>query len=564
MRNTPNQKEFFNMPQPRFPHGDLIRATGRGAPSRQDKVNVLQVTRAESPEMSRLSDEFLIAEIEQLREGLQLAKTAHEKLREVIQRYDAPPWYPAIYMGPVESSHGPRGLVLHATTHRVVGFSNDIDPSTLQVGDEVHLCSDLRLIMARSIPGTPQCGETAVFERHTADGRIVLRWRDEDVVVRCAGTLAQEALRQGELIRWDRNSWLAYERIPSDPGRRFLLDEVPAASRGDVGGQDTNLDLLLSVLTALLVDPPRAQRYMLNGRQSVLMIGPPGCGKTLLARIAVAEIARVSGTRCRFAVVKPAEWEDPYVGVTQQNIRNCFKALYRAAEDGYAVLFLDEVESIGRIRGTSYGHHSDKFLDALLAEIDGFADRSRVAIIAATNRKDLMDPALVERLSDVEIHVRRPDMRGAQSIFGIHLPPTLPYAANGVPAEGVRQEIVDRAIALLYGPNEANELCTLRLRDGKTRTVAARELASGRCIEQICRAARRTAFLRDMHSGDSGIRVSDIEEAVSETLERMASTLTTHNARVYLPDLPQDIDVVSVEPIRRRIARPGKYLRVVA
>lgn len=550
------------MLQQQFPYSDFILASGRGAPSLQDKINILQGVRQESAEMSVCADEFLVAEVTQLRDTLHTVKKTQEELRQLLQRYDCAPWYPAVYMGPMETPHGTRALVLHASTHRVVGFAEGIEPEALAIGDEIHLCSDLNVIMARSPHGVPQFGETAVFERTMSANRIVLRWRDEEVVVRCAGSLVAGDMKPGDLIRWDRNAWIAYEHIQSEPGRKFLLDETPTATRADVGGQHANLELLLSALTAVLVDPTRASKYMLNGRQSVMLIGPPGCGKTLLARIAVSEISRISGKKCSFAVVKPAEWEDPYVGVTQQNIRNCFKALYKAAEEGYAVLFLDEVESIGRIRGTSFGHHSDKFLDALLAEIDGFADRSRVAIIAATNRKDLMDPALLERLSDIEIQVQRPDMRGAKAIFGIHLPETLPYAASGHGSEFARQQLVDRAIAHLYSPNEANELCTLRFRDGKSRTIAARELMSGRVIEQICRTARRTAFQRDLDGDEPGIRASDIDDAVEQTLARMGSMLTPHNARSYLADLPQDIDVVSVEPVKRKLSRPGKYLRV--
>jgi SpoVK/Ycf46/Vps4 family AAA+-type ATPase len=229
-------------------------------------------------------------------------------------------------------------------------------------------------------------------------------------------------------------------------------------------------------------------------------------------------------------------------------------------KDGFAVLFLDEIEAVGRIRGSAVGHHSDKFLAALLAELDGFTDRGGVAIIAATNRKDMVDPALLERLSDVEIHVSRPDMRGARAIFQIHLPESLPYSPNGASAEDTRLEIIETAVSRFYSPNAENELCILRFRDGKTRTVTARELASGRIFEQICRAARQAAFLRDVRGGEPGLRVADIENAVSHAMKRLASTLSLRNVHAYLSDLPQDVDVVSVEPVVRKVSRPHRYL----
>jgi SpoVK/Ycf46/Vps4 family AAA+-type ATPase len=290
------------------------------------------------------------------------------------------------------------------------------------------------------------------------------------------------------------------------------------------------------------------------------MYGPPGCGKTLLARIAASEITRISGRRCRIAIVKPAEWESPWVGETQRNIRECFAALRRETADGdFAILFLDEIEAVGRIRGSAVGHHSDKFLAALLAELDGFTDRAGIAIIAATNRKDLVDPALLERLSDVEIAVQRPDMRGARAIFDIHLPSDLPFSPNGAAASDTRSALIESAVSRLYSPNAGNELCILRFRDGKARTIAARELASGRTFEQICHAAKRAAFFRDVREGEGGLRITDIEAATAAAVERMASTLSIRNAHAYLADLPQDVDVVSVEPIKRKVSQMHGY-----
>jgi len=350
------------------------------------------------------------------------------------------------------------------------------------------------------------------------------------------------------------------EEIDLETSRRHLLDEVPSLSPDSIGGQDANFESLLSVLTMILAEPKRAAAYGLTGRNSILMAGPPGCGKTLMARVAVSEIARLTGRKSRFAVVKPSEWESPWVGQTQENIRQCFQALREVGEDGYAVLFMDEIESIGRIRGGALSHHSDKFLAALLAELDGFTDRKNVAIICATNRKDLLDSALYERLSDLEISVCRPEMKGARAIFRIHLPESVPFHPNGEMAESTREELIDHAVSQFYSPNGGNELCTLRFRDGKQRVIVARELASGRLFENVCRTARRSAFLREVRGGPVGVQLIDMQDAVSQALERMRRTLTINNAQAYLPDLPQDVDVVSVEPMVRRVKQPHKYL----
>jgi proteasome-associated ATPase len=251
------------------------------------------------------------------------------------------------------------------------------------------------------------------------------------------------------------------------------------------------------------------------------------------------------------------------VGSTQENIRECFRTLREAAREDPAILFLDEIEAVGRIRGGGVSHHSDKFLAALLAELDGFEERRNVAIITATNRKELVDPALLERLSDIEIEVNRPNQAGARAIFEIHLPPTVPFSPNQDKAGETRREVIETAVSLFYSPNAENELCTIRFRDGTTRTVAARELASGRVFEQVCRAARRRAFLRDINGGESGLRLDDMEHAIDEALEHMRTTLKPRNAHVYLSDLPQDVDVVAIEPISRKVKSPRRYLSLV-
>jgi SpoVK/Ycf46/Vps4 family AAA+-type ATPase len=197
----------------------------------------------------------------------------------------------------------------------------------------------------------------------------------------------------------------------------------------------------------------------------------------------------------------------------------------------------------------------------LLTEINGFADRgARVAILAATNRKDLVDPALLERLSEVEVAVERPDLRGARAIFDIHLPATVPFSPNGSAAPETRTAIIETAVTRFYAPNADNELCVLKFRDGKTRTVAARELASGRAFEQVCRAARHAALLRELRGGEPGVSVSDIESAIGEALTKLATTLSPRNAHAFLTDLPADADVLGVTPLRRRVANPRRYL----
>ena len=544
----------------------LVRALfANDGPLNLEEILVrVQSIRASAAEAAAKVDRALVETILAHRRGLLDARTQLADFQETLDRLSTPPLHPAIFHRGVTSEGVTKAIVQIGNARRVVLAGDEVDLSALTRGDEVFLNSEQNLIVAASPDGPPRCGETAMFERKLPDGRLVLRWHDDPLVVDAAGRLADAEFKTGDAVRIDRNAWMAFEKIELEAGRQYLLDEVPNLPLDAVGGQSANLENLLSVLTVILVEPQRAAVYGLTGRNSILMSGPPGCGKTLMARVAVSEIARLTGKKCRFAVVKPAQWESPWVGQTQENIRQFFQTLRETGEDGFAVVFLDEVESVGRIRGGAVGHHSDKFLAALLAELDGFVERRNVAVICATNRKDLLDAALYERLSDLEVTVGRPDLRGARAIFQIHLSESVPYHPNGALAKTTRAELIELAVSRFYSPNADNELCKIRFRDGRQRTIAARELASGRLIENVCRTARRSAFLREIRGGTAGVQLKDMEDSVSQALERMRTILSIHNAHAYLADLPQDVDVVSVEPIVRKVKHAHQYLNSAA
>jgi SpoVK/Ycf46/Vps4 family AAA+-type ATPase len=245
-----------------------------------------------------------------------------------------------------------------------------------------------------------------------------------------------------------------------------------------------------------------------------------------------------------------AELLSPYVGETEQRIRSFVREV--RASDACSVVFIDEVDSIARSRGAAGNVHSDRFLSSWLAELEGFDGRAPCIVIAATNRLDMIDAAFRSRFSD-EIEMPRPRMEAARAIFARHLAPELPYDTEGsTGALSARQRMIDAAVARLYLPNAPGALlATLRLRDGKTRAVFARDLISGRLIEQISVDARRRAFQRQVEGGAPGLRIDDIDAAVDAARERLRATLTPANAHAHLGDLPHDLGVAAVEPAPR-------------
>lgn len=537
-----------------------------------EKAATLAALRSVDPRQAKAIDTLLITQLVNMRKGIQASQENHTKLEALLRSLTEPPLLPAIYLGTQNVLGVHHARVLIGSSQRIVNFGPDMQETNLGKGDEVFLNKELNVIIDKSPDGIPPFGETALFNRLTPDGvRMILDDRDREIVVDLAKPMQRrDDIERGDVIRFDRSTLMAYEKIErSDDRQDFLVKDLDDVSLASIGGQQDNLRILMEALTCGLVAPERAEAYGLRGRRAITLIGPPGTGKTLMARVAAAEIGKLIGQPCSFFAVKPSEFLSPWIGETERKIRECFEDLADAADSGVSILFLDEVEAIGRIRGGLGGNHSDRFLAALLAEIDGFKDRQDVAIIVASNRKDLLDPALYERLSEIEIEVGRPLAEGARAIFEIHLPADTPVCPNGSSASDTRAEIIETAVSRLYAPNSGNEICTIKFRDGTTRVVCARELMSGRLISQICLAARQSAFSREMRNRnpvvkdfEPGLNLTDMHDAVSATLTRMQTTLTRHNAHAYLADLPQDIDVVSVEPIRRKVSNAHEYITI--
>lgn len=533
---------------------------GNDAPPVAHKLDLLRGMRTGSPQTADALDNFFVKQLAQTGRAIAEAQETHEQLKAVVEQLNNPPWHPARLIRIVATRVGPRPLVLCGSSEHIVECVEEVEIGELGEGDMVYLNSQRNLIMDRADGDRRQCGETAAFERVTDDGRIVLLWRDEQLVVDCARQLDPAGLERGQLIRWDRSCLMAFEAIERTEGEEYFFDDVEDIGPEAVGGQSEALNRMITVLTARLVDPDGAKLYGIRGKRAILLHGQPGVGKTLLSRVCAAQIKRLTGRRCVFAVVRPGEWLNPYVGTTEANIRNTFAALRKAAGNDTAVLFLDEVESIASRRGRAEGHHDDKFLATLLAEIDGFSDRGNIAVIAATNRKDLLDSAAVDRLCGTDIEVKRPDRHGAREIFGIHLSAQLYYHSNGIAPEDTRDEMIDRAVSRLYDPNADNDVCRIQCRDGSGRTVNAAELVSGRIIEQICTNACDHAFERHSAGAGEGLRVADIDHAVSETLTSMRSLITVRNVHAYLDDLTQDMEVVKVESVQPKVADGHTYL----
>ena len=541
----------------------------------EDKLRMVQAIRAESAQDAGHLDQFLVAEVTRLRDGLHVAQTQQRKLRQVLDTFTSSPWLPGILVELTETPRGQRAVVSAAGSFRVVPVDDAVDPSTLASGDEVFLAKDSGILAAKAICPALRCGETAAVARMLPDDRLVIKWRDEEVVVRLAASMRHVSLTAGDLVRWDRGAWMAFEKVEHDSGAHLFLEETPRESFDDIGGLDQEIETLCRCLELHHLHPEIARRYRLRPKRSVLLAGPPGTGKTMMARALAAWVAQMSPSgRSRFMNIKPAALHSEWFGRSEANYREAFRVARQASvecPDVPVVMFMDEVDAVSRPRGSSHMHVDDRVLTALMAELDGLEDRGNVFVVAATNRRDAIDPALLRpgRLGDIVMNIGRPRWQAAREIFGKHLTADIPYGERQGPElssrsepGSLREEAIEAVVSRIYAPNSEGPLVTLVLRDGSERAIHAADVISGAGIAKIVNDATEHACQREIETGVPGLRLDDLLGAADDELRTVVSGLTPANCRGHLDGLPQDVDVVRVDLAARRVSRTYRYLEV--
>ncbi len=542
---------------------DLIATAG--PQSLEDRKAALKRLRESGTQDETAIDGMLLERISQMHEIIESIESEQARLREIVGNLTTPPYFPAVYLAPAITSRLKGAVVQTENDRRIVQLGSEVSADQFLPGDEVLLSHERNCLIARSESPSFLTGEVAGYSRGLGDGRMVLSSRDEEIVVLPKAALASTRLKSGDRIRFHRSAGLAFERIEASKGDEYSMETTPADTFEEIGGLDQEIEALKRTLTLHNFHSQTAAKYRLPRKRSVLMEGPPGNGKTKMARAVCNWLAAQSPTgRSRFINVKPGGLNSVWFGATEQRYREIFRAAREMADADPTVpvvMFWDEVDAIGGHRGESAHHIDDRMLNAFMAELSGLEDRGNMVILAATNRMASIDPALLRpgRLGDLVLHFPRPGSKAARSILARYLPEDIPYAANGEGPAFAREALLDLAIGQLFAASRESELADLMLRDGKHRVVRAADLVSGAQLAALAQSAIERACIREAEGGPHGLCAADIAAAVAGFCHTAPRALTARNARNYLHDLPQDVDVVRVDLIARKANQPHRY-----
>jgi len=479
------------------------------------------------------------AQNEKLSYALREARDHVASLREEVEKLTQPPSAYGIVVGTNED--GTVDVLTNSRKMRV-SLHPEIDASTLERGSEVVLNESLNVVMTRSAETT---GEVVSLKEVLADGvRAIVTGRgDDDRVCELSDALRGTLLRSGDLLRLDVRSGLLLERLAQPEVEHLLLEEVPDISYDDIGGLDSQIESIADAVELPFLHGDLFAEHQLPAPKGILLYGPPGCGKTLIAKAVANSLAKkvaartgADQVRSYFINIKGPELLNKYVGETERQIRMIFQRAREKSEEGWPVIvFFDEMDSMFRTRGTGISSDMEStIVPQLLAEIDGVEGLRNVIVIGATNREDLIDPAILRpgRL-DVKIRIERPDASAAKQIFSRYLTIDVPIAASEVAKCGdMKQAIanmIDATVDEMYSTEEHNRFLEVTYQNGDREILFFRDFASGAMIENIVRRAKKLAIKRLLAGGERGIELADLTASIRQEFREHEDLPNTTN-----------------------------------
>ncbi len=514
----------------------------------EEEIAVLRRRLHDAPRRVRLLEERLL----DIRNQLAQATNQNEKLatvltetreqlallRDEVEKLTAPPNPFGTVIG--VNMDGTVDVLASGRKLRVA-VEPTVEIKALERGQEVILNEAFNIVDVR---GFEDIGDIATIKELLGDDRLlVLGKGDEERVVTRGAPVHEEYLRAGDLVRLEGKTGIVLEKLARPEVEELILEEVPDITYTDIGGLDSQIETIQDAVELPYLHRERFEMYSLEAPKGVLLYGPPGCGKTLIAKAVANSLAKMVAettgsvdTRSYFLNIKGPELLNKYVGETERQIRLIFQRAKEKSDEGVPVIvFFDEMDSLFRTRGSGVSSDVEStIVPQLLSELDGVESLKNVIVIGASNREDLIDPAVLRpgRL-DVKIKIERPNKSAAHKIFGIYLIKGLPYDESEVESFGSIDDFLSDVIAkttdAMYSEGPQNRFLEVTYANGDREELYFKDFASGAMIENIVRRAKKDAIKREIINGTSGLKLQDLLNAVQQEFREHEDLPNTTN-----------------------------------
>ncbi|HJZ10213.1 MAG TPA: proteasome ATPase [Trebonia sp.] len=524
-------------------HDDEVSSLTAQISFLDEEIAVLRRRLADSPRQVRLLEERLreteasltsvTSQNERLASTLREARDQIVALKEEVDRLAQPPSGFGVFLAACEDNTAD---VFTGGRKMRVNVSPNVDLEALRPGQEVVLNEALNIVIAQDYE---TIGEVVMLKEILADGEraLVISHADEERIVRLAAPLLDQVLRGGDSLLLEPRSGYVYERIPKAEVEELILEEVPDISYHDIGGLSSQIEQIRDAIELPYLHADLFREHQLKPPKGVLLYGPPGCGKTLIAKAVANSLAKQVAAKTAasaadgngsagkqqegksfFLNIKGPELLNKYVGETERHIRLVFQRAREKASEGMPVIvFFDEMDSIFRTRGSGVSSDVENtIVPQLLSEIDGVEGLENVIVIGASNREDMIDPAILRpgRL-DVKIKIERPDAEAAKDIFSKYVLKELPLHPDDITEHGgSAQSTVDamilRTVERMYTESEENRFLEVTYANGDKEVLYFKDFNSGAMIENIVARAKKMAIKQFLDTGQKGIRVAHL------------------------------------------------------
>jgi len=515
----------------------------------EDEVALLRRRLTNAPRQVKILEEKLLetksdlsraaAQNEKLTSALKSERDKIEALREEVEKLSQPPATFGVYLGTNEDSSVD---VFTAGRKMRVNVAPELEAVKFRRGAEVILNEALNVV---EILEPDVAGEVMkVKERLDGDRVIVIGHGDEELVATLAQALRDEPIRAGDPLLIDRRSNVALERLPKEEVEELVLEEIPDVTYEDIGGLEGQIEAIRDAVELPFLYSELFHEHELEAPKGVLLYGPPGCGKTLIAKAVAKSLADKVRERTGrpdahsyFLNIKGPELLNKYVGETERQIRQIFQRAKERSEEGLPVIvFFDEMDSIFRTRGSGISSDVENtIVPQLLSELDGVETLKNVIVIGASNREDLIDPAILRpgRL-DVKIKIERPNGDQAADIMSKYLTANVPIHPEEVARAGgdlgaTVHRMVQVTVERMYATSDENRFLEVTYASGDKETLYFKDFNSGAMIENIVRRAKKEAIKRFLSTGEKGIKGEDLLLAIRDEFKENEDLPNTTN-----------------------------------